>query len=157
MANIRDQDSWVHQSDKEGATKKAKDLVRMAVANAAELSPLYRSTLPVVKRALIIGGGIAGMTAALNIAHQGFEVVLVEIEKELGGMGRKIHRTLQGDNIQKYVDDLLEKVTQNEKNRDYCCRFFRHQGKFQNSADCGTCHVSQGDKSRGTYCSYRCP
>jgi len=115
MANIRDQDSWVHQSDKEGATKKAKDLVRMAVANAAELSPLYRSTLPVVKRALIIGGGIAGMTAALNIAHQGFEVVLVEIEKELGGMGRKIHRTLQGDNIQKYVDELLEKVTQNEK------------------------------------------
>jgi heterodisulfide reductase subunit A len=115
MANIRDQDSWVHQSDKEGATKKAKDLVRMAVANAAELSPLYRTTLPVIKKALIIGGGIAGMTAALNIAQQGFEVVLVEIEKELGGMGRKIHRTLQGDNIQKYVDDLIEKVTQNEK------------------------------------------
>jgi len=115
MANIRDQDSWVHQSDKEGATKKAKDLVRMAVANAAELSPLYRTKLPVIKRALIIGGGIAGMTAALNIAQQGFEVVLVEIEKELGGMGRKIHRTLQGDNIQKYVDDLIEKVTQNEK------------------------------------------
>ena len=115
MANIRDQDSWVHQSDKEGATKKAKDLVRMAVANAAELSPLYRTKLPVIKKALIIGGGIAGMTAALNIAQQGFEVVLVEIEKELGGMGRKIHRTLQGDNIQKYVNDLIEKVTQNEK------------------------------------------
>jgi heterodisulfide reductase subunit A-like polyferredoxin len=115
MANIRDQDSWVHQSDKEGATKKAKDLVRMAVAYAAELSPLYRSTLPVIKRALIVGGGIAGMTAALNIAQQGFAVVLVEIEKELGGMGRKIHRTLQGDNIQKYVNDLIEKVMQNEK------------------------------------------
>jgi heterodisulfide reductase subunit A len=115
MANIRDQDSWVHQSDKEGATKKAKDLVRMTVANAAELSPLYRSKLPIIKRALILGGGIAGMTAALNIAEQGFEVVLVEIEKELGGMGRKIHTTLQGDNIQKYVDDLIEKLTQNEK------------------------------------------
>ena len=115
MANIRDQDSWVHQFDKEGATKKAKDLVRMAVANATELSPLYRSTLPVIKKALIIGGGIAGMTAALNIAQQGFEAVLVEIEKELGGMGRKIHRTIQGDNIQKYVNDLIEKVTQNEK------------------------------------------
>jgi len=115
MANIRDQDSWVHQSNKEGATEKAKDLVRMAVANAAESSPLYRTKLPVIKRALIIGGGIAGMTAALNIAGQGFEVVLVEIEKELGGMGRKIHTTLQGDNIQNYLADLIEKVTQNEK------------------------------------------
>ena len=115
MANIRDQDSWVHQSDKRGATGKAKDLVRMAVANAAELSPLYRTKLPIIKRALIIGGGIAGMTAALNIAQQGFEVVLVEIENQLGGMGRKIHTTLQGDDVQKYVDDLIEKVTQNEK------------------------------------------
>ena len=115
MANIRDQDSWVHQSDKERATEKAKDLVRMAIANATELSPLYRTTLPVIKRALIIGGGIAGMTAALNIAGQGFEVVLVEIEKDLGGMGRKIHKTLQGDNIQKYLADLIEKVTQNER------------------------------------------
>jgi len=115
MANIRDQDSWVHQFDKEGATKKAKDLVRMAVANAAELSPLYRTKLSLIKRALIIGGGIAGMTVALNIAQQGFEVVLVEIEKELGGMGRKIHRTIQGENVQEYVDDLIEKVTHNEK------------------------------------------
>ncbi|MGM0382986.1 MAG: FAD-dependent oxidoreductase [Thermodesulfobacteriota bacterium] len=115
MANIRDQDSWVHQSDKAGATKKAKDLVRMAVANAAELSPLYRRKLPVTKRALIIGGGIAGMTAALNIAQQGFEVVLVEIEKELGGMGRKIHTTIQGDSIQTYLDDVIERITQHEK------------------------------------------
>jgi heterodisulfide reductase subunit A len=115
MANIRDQDSWVHQSDKEGATEKAKDLVRMAVANAAELSPLYRTKLPIIKRALIIGGGIAGMTAALNIAEQGFEVVLVEIEKELGGMGKKIHTTIQGENVQKYLADLIEKVTQSKK------------------------------------------
>ncbi|HUT71035.1 MAG TPA: FAD-dependent oxidoreductase [Desulfatiglandales bacterium] len=115
MANIRDQDSWVHQSDKEGATEKARDLVRMAVANAARLSPLYRTKLPVVKRALILGGGIAGLTAALNIAEQGFEVVLVEIEKELGGFARKIHKTLQGDDIQKYVDDLVERATHHEK------------------------------------------
>ncbi|MBE9573646.1 MAG: FAD-dependent oxidoreductase [Proteobacteria bacterium] len=115
MANIRDQDSWVHQSDKEGATEKAKDLVRMAVANAAKLSPLYRSELPVVKRALVIGGGIAGMTAALNIAEQGFEVVLVEIEKELGGFAKNIHKTLQGDDVQNYLADLIDKVTHNEK------------------------------------------
>ncbi len=115
MANIRDQDTWVHQSDKEGATEKAKDLVRMAVANAARLSPLYRSELPVVKRALVIGGGIAGMTAALNIAEQGFEVVLVEIEKELGGFAKNIHKTLQGDDVQNYLADLIDKVTHNEK------------------------------------------
>jgi len=115
MANIRDQDSWVHQSDKESATEKAKDLVRMAVANAANLSPLYRTKLPVVKRALILGGGIAGMTAALNVAGQGFEVVLAEREKELGGMGRKIQKTLQGDNVQNYLANLIEMVNQNEK------------------------------------------
>jgi len=115
IANIRDQDSWVHQSDKEGATEKAKDLVRMAVANAAELSALYRTKLPMTKRALIIGGGIAGMTAALNIVEQGFEVVLVEIEKELGGFAKRIHKTLQGDDIQKYLADLIEKVRKNEK------------------------------------------
>jgi len=115
MANIRDQDSWVHQLDKESATEKAKDLVRMAVANAAKLAPLYRTKLPVIKSALVLGGGIAGMTAALNIAAQGFEVVLVEIERELGGMGRKIHKTLLGDDVREYVDNLIEMVNQNEK------------------------------------------
>jgi heterodisulfide reductase subunit A-like polyferredoxin len=85
------------------------------VANAARLSPLYRTRLPVVKRALVLGGGIAGLTVALNIADQGFEVVLVEIEKELGGFARKIHKTLQGDEIQTYVDDLIERVTHHEK------------------------------------------
>jgi heterodisulfide reductase subunit A len=115
MANIRDQDSWVHQSDRESATEKAKDLVRMAVANAAELSPLYSTRLLVIKRALILGGGVAGMTAALNIAGQGFEVVLVEIEKELGGMGRHIHRTIEGDDVRNYVNNLMEMVNGNEK------------------------------------------
>ncbi|MBW2076414.1 MAG: CoB--CoM heterodisulfide reductase iron-sulfur subunit A family protein [Deltaproteobacteria bacterium] len=115
MANIRDQDSWVHQTDKESATQKAKDLVRMAIANAAELSPLYRTKLPVIKRALVLGGGIAGMTAALNIAAQGFEVVLVELDKELGGMSRKIHRTLQGDDVQGYVDSLIERVQHTDR------------------------------------------
>ena len=115
MANIRDQDSWVHQSDKESATEKAKDLVRMAVANAAELSSLYRTKLPVTKRAVVIGGGIAGMTAALNVAGEGFEVVLVEREKELGGFATNIHRTLQGDDVGQYVAHLVEMVNQDEK------------------------------------------
>ncbi len=115
MANIRDQDSWVHQSDKESATEKAMDLVRMAVANAAELSPLYRTKLPVTKRALVLGGGIAGMTAALNVAGQGYEVVLVEREKELGGFATKIHRTLQGDDVREYVADLIDRVNRSER------------------------------------------
>ena len=115
MANIRDQDSWVHQSDKEGATEKAKDLVKMAVSRAAKLLPLSRSRLPVIKRALILGGGVAGMTAALNISRQGFEVVLVEAEKELGGMARRIHRTLQDDDVQKYLENLIEEVTHDDK------------------------------------------
>jgi heterodisulfide reductase subunit A len=115
MANIRDQDSWVHQSNKAGATEKAKDLVRMAVASAAKLSPLYRTKLPVVKKVLIVGGGIAGMTAALNAAGQGFEVILVEIEKELGGFARNIQRTLQGDDVREYVANLIEAVNHHEK------------------------------------------
>jgi len=115
MANIRDQDSWVHQSDKEGATRKAKDLVKMAVYRAAKLSPLSRQRLPVIKRALILGGGVAGMTAALNISRQGFDVVLVEAEKELGEMARKIHRTLAGDDVQKYLENLIEEVTHNDR------------------------------------------
>lgn len=115
MANIRDQDSWVHQSNKAGATEKAKDLVRMAVASAAKLSPLYRTKLPVVKKVLIVGGGIAGMTAALNAAGQGFEVILVEIEEELGGFARNIQRTLQGDDVREYVANLIEAVNHHEK------------------------------------------
>lgn len=114
MANIRDQDSWVHQSDKEGATRKAKDLVKMAVFNAAKLLPLSRSKLPVIKRALVLGGGVAGMTAALNISNQGFEVVLVEVEKELGGMAGRIHKTLQGDDVQAYIDELIETVNHDD-------------------------------------------
>ncbi|NVM21469.1 MAG: CoB--CoM heterodisulfide reductase iron-sulfur subunit A family protein [Desulfobacterales bacterium] len=115
MANIRDQDSWVHRSNKDSATEKAKDLVRMAVAGASKLSPLYRTKLPVTKRGLIVGGGIAGMTAALNIAGQGFEVILVEIEKELGGFAGNIRTTLQGDNVRQYLAGLIEVVKHNEK------------------------------------------
>jgi heterodisulfide reductase subunit A len=115
MANIRDQDSWVHQSDKQSATQKAKDLVRMAIANAANLAPLYRTKLPMIKRALVLGGGIAGMTAALNIADQGFEVVLVELEKELGGMSRKIRSTIQGDDVRSYVNTLIERIQHNDR------------------------------------------
>jgi heterodisulfide reductase subunit A len=110
MANIRDQCSWVHMQDKEGATQKAKDLLHMAVANAALLEPLERQHIPVRKRALVVGGGLAGMTAALGLAEQGFEVSLVEREAELGGTMRHIHYTLSGQDPQAFLQELIDKV-----------------------------------------------
>ncbi|MFX1337288.1 MAG: FAD-dependent oxidoreductase [Promethearchaeota archaeon] len=85
MVNIRDQCSWVHMGDNKGATAKAKDLIRMAVAKSRLLKPLTETKLDITPTALIIGGGISGMTAALNIANQGFKAYLVEIEDRLGG------------------------------------------------------------------------
>ncbi|MFX1315739.1 MAG: FAD-dependent oxidoreductase [Promethearchaeota archaeon] len=86
MVNIRDQCSWVHMTEKEAATEKAKDLIRMAVAKSRLLQPLQEEKLPIIPSALIIGGGISGMTAALNIANQGFQVYLIEKEEKLGGI-----------------------------------------------------------------------
>ena len=91
MANIRNHNSWVHRDDPEAATNKAKDLIRMAVARASLLEPLHARTITVNKRALVIGGGIAGMTAALGVADQGFEVVLIEKNPQLGRPCRGTH------------------------------------------------------------------
>jgi heterodisulfide reductase subunit A len=92
MANIREHDSWVHPHEPEKATKKAKDLVRMAVAKAALLEPQTEPEVEVIGSALVVGAGVAGMTAALSMASQGFKVFLVEKEKELGGMTRKLYK-----------------------------------------------------------------
>ena len=115
MANIRDQCSWVHMQEKEAATEKAKDLLRMAVAKARRLSPLKDQTLPVIPKGLVIGGGVAGMTAALELAHQGFECALVEKEAELGGHFKNIHHTLDGSDPNTFLNDLQHKVTENER------------------------------------------
>ena len=80
MANIRDQDSWVHASWPDRATEKARDLTRMAVARSRQLEPLYTQEQSLSHRALVIGGGVAGMTAALNLADQEYDVTLVERE-----------------------------------------------------------------------------
>ena len=85
MVNIRDQCSWVHMNEREAATQKAKDLIRMAVAKARLLKPLKEAVIPITPTALIIGGGISGMSAALSIANQGFKAYLVEKENNLGG------------------------------------------------------------------------
>jgi heterodisulfide reductase subunit A-like polyferredoxin len=115
MANIRDQCSWVHMHQKEEATSKARDLVRMAVANANLISPLEELTKGVIKRGLVIGGGLSGMTAALGLAEQGFEAVLVEKESELGGNLRHLKTTLDGKDIPKYLEELTTKVTKHPR------------------------------------------
>ncbi|TDA67014.1 MAG: CoB--CoM heterodisulfide reductase iron-sulfur subunit A family protein [Clostridia bacterium] len=110
MANIREHCSWVHSKEKEEATQKAKDLIRMAVVRARHLEPLREFDLPVHKAALVVGGGLAGMTSALSIANQGHEVYLVEKDAELGGMARRIHYTLEGLDVQTYLRDVIRQV-----------------------------------------------
>jgi len=111
MANIREQCSWVHAAEPEAATGKAIDLMRMAAARTARLTPAAPEELPVVKSALVLGGGPSGMTAALSLAAQGFDVHLVEKEQELGGGLRDLHYTLEGDDIQAFRENLIAAVT----------------------------------------------
>jgi heterodisulfide reductase subunit A len=110
MGNIREHNSWVHSKEKEDALDKAKDIIRMSVARARHLEPLKEFDLPVNKNALVVGGGIAGMTCALSIANQGHEVHLVEKNENLGGMALKIHHTLEGLDVQSYLRDLIKNV-----------------------------------------------
>jgi len=110
MANIRNQDSWIHSKSPEQATAKAKDLVRMAVARAGTLHPLRERVITVNKQALVIGGGVAGMNAALGLARQGFKVFLVESQAELGGMARKLHHTIEGADIRAYLEKIVGQV-----------------------------------------------
>jgi heterodisulfide reductase subunit A len=112
MANIREHDSWVHSKEPEEATEKAKDLIRMSVARASLLEPLEEIELPVNKTGLVVGGGIAGMTSALSIAHQGHDVYLVEKDSNLGGIARRLHYTLEGLDVQAHLRELVRKVYQ---------------------------------------------
>lgn len=114
MANIRNQNSWVHTGDKTAATQKAKDLTRMAVAKVTWQGPLENVAVPITQRALVIGGGIAGMAAALNLANQGFPVDLIERSAVLGGNGRHLHNTWSGEHIPLRLHRLVDKVTSHE-------------------------------------------
>ncbi|MBM3302639.1 MAG: FAD-dependent oxidoreductase, partial [Deltaproteobacteria bacterium] len=115
MANIREHCSWVHMQEKERATHKAVDLVRMAVARAWRLEPVQDQQLPMVQVGLVIGGGVAGMTSALNLADQGFPVHLVEASDRLGGNALKLDHTLKGEEVQPFVERLVQKVASNER------------------------------------------
>ncbi len=114
MANIRNQGSWVHADKADEATHKSKDLVRMAVARSATLKPLNEKTIPVIQKALVIGGGVSGMHAALGLAEQGFEVFLVEKEDKLGGMANHLKAVIEGDPIQPFLVDLIDRVTSHD-------------------------------------------
>src|SRR4030042_5288164 len=122
MANIRNQCSWVHSNDREAATEKARDLVRMAAARATRLEQLHTTEMPVEKTALVIGGGVAGMNAALSLAEQGFPVHLVERTDQLGGNLRNVFFLIDASgkqpevtdatlDPQAYLRDLIGKVT----------------------------------------------
>ena len=113
FANIRDQDSWVHQAEPEKATAKGKDLVRMAVAKATLLDPIEKIQVPLTQSALVIGGGVAGMNAALNLADQGFKTCLIEEKESLGGHALKLRKTWKGEDIRAYVEELKGKVLGN--------------------------------------------
>jgi heterodisulfide reductase subunit A-like polyferredoxin len=115
MANIRDQCSWVHMHQPEEATRKSKDLVRMAVAKSRLLKPLQRQHLKIEKAALVMGGGLSGMTAALSLARQGHDVYLVEKENELGGHLKQVHYMLNGEKPQDELARIKNEMAQNSK------------------------------------------
>jgi heterodisulfide reductase subunit A len=122
MTNIRDQCSWVHMHEPKEATKKAKDLVRSVVAKAKLMKPLEKPLINITPVALVIGGGVSGMTAALELSKQGFQVHLVEKEKELGGHMRTIQYLLEKeDDPKKKLDALVKAVMENDKIQVYTC------------------------------------
>jgi heterodisulfide reductase subunit A len=114
MANIRDQCSWIHMHEKEKASKKAMELIRMAISKARLLQPLYKDPLKVYHAGLVIGGGLSGMTAALELADQGFKVHLVEREDKLGGNLNNLYFLLNGEDPRKQLDYLINKVQEHE-------------------------------------------
>ena len=118
LANIRDQCSWVHSSEPENATIKAIELVKMSISRALRLLPLEGEKIPIHQNAVIIGGGISGVTAALSLAEQGYDVDLIEKSSQLGGNLSLLHSTLENEDLNKFKDDLIEKFT-THRNIDY--------------------------------------
>ncbi len=110
MANIRNHCSWVHRDDHAGATEKAKILTRISIGKARLLEPLFSMVLDVTQKGLVIGGGLAGMTAALSIAEQGFEVALVERNSELGGNLNRLKRQPNGEKVEEYLQGIIKKI-----------------------------------------------
>ncbi len=115
MANIRNQNAWVHQNDPEEATRKAKDQVRMAVAKVALNAPLWRLKVHVIQKALVIGGGVAGMNAALALADQGYPCALVEKSDRMGGNAWKLPSSESGEKVRAWLEELIRRVETHPK------------------------------------------
>ncbi|MCF8110263.1 MAG: FAD-dependent oxidoreductase [Desulfobacteraceae bacterium] len=115
MTNIRNQDSWVHKNNPGLATEKAKDLVRMAVAKVAQMQPLEETELSINQTAMVVGGGIAGMSAAKSLADQGFETHLVERDDHLGGQAVNLHHTAKGEPVAENLAQLISRVTSHDR------------------------------------------
>ncbi|MGD0091097.1 MAG: 4Fe-4S binding protein, partial [Planctomycetota bacterium] len=166
MMNIRDQCSWVHRQDPVAATSKAVDLMRMAVARARGLKALETGQLPVTRAALVIGGGLAGMTASLALADQGYEAHLVEKDAQLGGNLRQLYSTLENPvaqsrglrrnpedcatDVQAYLADLAQRVKSHPRIKVYLnsqvAEAAGHVGNFKSQikSPTGTASVHHG-------------
>jgi heterodisulfide reductase subunit A-like polyferredoxin len=119
MANIRNQCSWVHGNDPQKATQKSIELIQASVARAIHLEPLQESVYRVMNEGLVIGGGISGLTAALTLADQGFQVHLVEKDDQLGGFARNLTETLEGDSPKRLIRYLKERITHHHRINTY--------------------------------------
>jgi heterodisulfide reductase subunit A len=115
MANIRNQDSWVHKNNPELATKKARDLIRMAVHKVALTEPLREAELNVDQTAMVVGGGISGMAAARSLARQGYQTHIIERDAQLGGQALNIYRTAKGEDVQEKLSGLIKEVETHAK------------------------------------------
>jgi len=115
MTNIRNHNSWVHKNNPEIATQKAKDLVRMAVAKAALAEPLKEEKINVNDSVMVVGGGLAGLTAAKSLAIQGYDTHIIEKKAQLGGEALKLFKTAQGEDVGEKLAELIQAIEANEK------------------------------------------
>jgi heterodisulfide reductase subunit A len=115
LADIREQCSWCHMGHNQEATQKAIDIIKMTVAKARNFEPVQTDSVQVLPSALIIGAGIAGLTSALALGDQGFEVHLVEKEERPGGLAKNVYRTLEGSDVQAFLSETIDKVVQHPR------------------------------------------
>jgi heterodisulfide reductase subunit A-like polyferredoxin len=146
MANIRNQDAWVHMQEPAAALEKAKDMVRMTVARVAQLEPLYKQEFPVTPVGLVVGGGVAGLEAALSLANMGFLVHLVEKTHRLGGNAWNLVISHRGLNYRDYLEKLIGKVESHEKIEVMCNSRVKETGGFIGNFR-STISAPNGDRS----------